>query len=72
MKHKLVYGLCITVFMLTGAVIASVALMLFERQDIGLLQQRISELSDENAALRLQLEDANRSGRATAGRQEAE
>jgi len=57
MKHKLVYGLCITIFMLTGAVIASVALMLFERQDIALLQQRIGDLSDQNTALRLQLEE---------------
>lgn len=57
MKHKFVFGLCITVFLLTGAVIASVALMLFERQDITLLQQRISQLSDENTALRLRLEE---------------
>jgi cell division protein FtsL len=72
MKHKLVFGLCITVFLLTGAVIATVALMLFERQDIALLQQRISELSDENNALRLQLEDAGRAESTTQDHQGTE
>jgi cell division protein FtsL len=69
MKHKLVFGLCITVFMLTGAVIASVALMLFERQDIALLQQRITDLSDENTTLRLQLEKTGSAERTTQGYQ---
>lgn len=69
MKHKLVYGLCITIFMLTGAVIASVALMLFERQDIALLQQRIGDLSDQNTALRLQLKEKERT---STGQPEAE
>ncbi len=69
MKHKLVFGLCITVFMLTGAVIASVALMLFERQDIALLQQRITDLSDENSTLRLRLEETKS---ASFGQPEAE
>jgi hypothetical protein len=64
MKHKLVYGLCVTVFLLTGAVIASVALMLLERQDIALLQQRITELSDANTALRLRLEEKERASTA--------
>ena len=72
MKHKLVFGLCITVFLLTGAVIASVALMLFERQDIALLQQRISELSDENTVLRIQLEETAWVGRTTQDSQETE
>jgi len=72
MKHKLVFGLCITVFLLTGAVIASVALMLFERQDIALPQQRISELSDENTVLRIQLEETARVGRTTQDSQETE
>ncbi len=69
MKHKIVYGLCITIFMLTGAVIASVALMLFERQDIALLQQRIGDLSDQNTALRLQLKEKQRT---STGQSEAE
>ncbi len=72
MKHKLVFGLCITVFLLAGAVIASVALMLFERQDIALLQQRINELSNEKAALQFRLDNAAREGCATAGTQEVE
>ncbi|NNG13335.1 MAG: hypothetical protein HKM88_08815 [Halobacteria archaeon] len=72
MKHKLVFGLCITVFLLAGAVIASVALMLFERQDIALLQQRITELSVENTALRLKLEKTGSAGRTTQGYQKIE
>ena len=72
MKHKLVFGLCITVFLLTGAVIATVALMLFERQDIALLQQRITELSAENATLRDRLEDADRAQSTTQDHQKIE
>lgn len=72
MKHKLVFGLCISVFLLAGAAIASVALMLLERQDIALLQQRISELADENTALRLRLEGTGSAGRTTPGYQKTE
>ena len=72
MKHKLVFGLCITVFLLAGAVIASVALMLFERQDIALLQQRVTDLSNENTALRLQLEETGSAGRTTQDYQKIE
>jgi sulfur relay (sulfurtransferase) complex TusBCD TusD component (DsrE family) len=72
MKHKLVFGLCITVFLLAGAVIASVALMLFERQDIALLQHRITQLSNENAALRHQLENTARRGIMTQDHNETE
>jgi hypothetical protein len=59
--HQTVFGLCLTVILLTGAVVASVALMLFERRDVAVLQQRIAELSSENAVLRLRLQRAGRS-----------
>ena len=72
MKHKLVFGLCITVFLLTGAVISTVALMLFERQNIALLQQRITELSAENATLRHRLDDADRAQNTTQEHQKIE
>jgi hypothetical protein len=55
-RHQTVFGLCLTVVVLTGAVVASIALMLFERQDVTLLQDRIAELADENAALKRRLQ----------------
>jgi cell division protein FtsL len=64
--HQTVFGLCITVFLLTGTVVASVTLMLFERQDVAVLQQRIADLSNENAALKRQLQQASRLERITA------
>ena len=55
MKHKTTFALCLSVIVLTSAVVASVALMLFERQDSAALQQRISQLKSRNAALEAQL-----------------
>ena len=58
MKHKITFALCITVIVLTSAVVASIALMLFERQDVETLQLRISELKQRNAALEARLREA--------------
>lgn len=55
MKHKITFALCISVIVLTSAAVASVALMLFERQDSAALQQRIDQLKSKNAALEEQL-----------------
>jgi len=55
MKHKITFALCLSVIVLTSAVVASVALMLFERQDSAALQQRISQLKAKNAVLEAQL-----------------
>ena len=55
MKHKITFALCLTVIVMTSAVVASVALMLFERQDSAALQQRISQLKAKNAVLEAQL-----------------
>jgi Tfp pilus assembly protein PilN len=57
MKHKFTFALCITVIVLTSAVVVSIALMLFERQDVETLQLRISELKQRNAALEARLRD---------------
>jgi hypothetical protein len=43
---------------LTSAVVASVAMMLFERQDSSVLQQRITQLKAKNASLEAQLRTA--------------
>ena len=58
MKHKTTFALCLSVIVLTSAVVASVALVLFERQDSAALQQRITQLKAKNAALEAQLRDA--------------
>jgi Tfp pilus assembly protein PilN len=55
MKHRTAFALCLTVIVLTSAVVASVALMLFERQDSAVLQQRITQLKEKNALLEAQL-----------------
>lgn len=59
-RHQTVFGLCLTVFILTAAVVASVALMLFERQDVAALQDRIAVLSRENVVLKHQLQTTAR------------
>lgn len=59
-RHQTVFGLCLTVVVLTGGVVASVALMLYERQDVAMLQDRIAKLTDENAALKRRLQAAAR------------
>lgn len=55
MKHKTTFALCLSIIVLTSAVVASVALMLFERQDSAALQQRINQLKAKNVALEAQL-----------------
>jgi Tfp pilus assembly protein PilN len=58
MKHKTAFALCLSVIVLTSAVVASVAVVLFERQDSAALQQRINQLKEKNAVLEAQLRSA--------------
>ncbi len=60
-SHHTVFGLCIALVALTGVSLVSVALLVYERQDTVLLQQRISSLRQENTQLKSQL-DTVRSG----------
>jgi Na+-transporting NADH:ubiquinone oxidoreductase subunit NqrC len=55
MKHKTAFTLCLSVIVLTSAVVASVAMVLFERQDSAALLQRINQLKVKNALLEAQL-----------------
>ena len=55
--HQTVFALCIALVVLTGVSLVSVALLFMERQDIDLLQQRISSLRQENTLLKSQLGD---------------
>ena len=57
MKHKTTFALCLSVIVLTSAVVASVAILLFERQDSAALQQRINQLKAKNTALEAQLQN---------------
>jgi len=73
MKHRTAFALCLTVIVLTSAVVASVALMLFERQDSAVLQQRITQLKEKNALLEAQLRSTRlltRAGNGAAGNTE--
>lgn len=54
-SHQTVFALCIALVVLTGVSLVSVALLFMERQDIDLLQQRISSLRQENTLLKSQL-----------------
>ena len=56
MKHSTAFTLCLTVIVLTGVVTASVGLLIFKEQDVALLQQRITDLRNENQALRARLD----------------
>jgi len=58
MKHKTTFALCLSVIVLTSAVVASVAILLFERQDSVALHQRINQLKAKNATLEAQLRNA--------------
>lgn len=58
MKHKTTFALCLSVIVLTSAVVASVAILLFERQDSVALHQRINQLKTKNATLEAQLRNA--------------
>ena len=56
-SHQTVFVLCIALVVMTGVSLVSVALLFMERQDIDLLQQRISSLRQENTLLKSQLGD---------------
>ena len=53
--HQTVFTLCIALVVLTGVSLVSVALLFMERQDVDLLQQRVSSLRQENTLLKSQL-----------------
>jgi len=55
--HQTVFGLCLALFLLAAVSVVCVALLFIERQDIGLLQQRVTSLRQENTVLRSQLDD---------------
>ena len=54
-SHQTVFTLCIALVVLTGVSLVSVALLFMERQDVDLLQQRLSNLRQENTLLKSQL-----------------
>ncbi len=56
-RHQTVFGLCLALVVLTAVSVVCVALLFMERQDIGLLQQHVNGLRDENAVLKSQLDD---------------
>ena len=56
-NHQTVFALCIALVVLTGVSLVSVALLFMERQDVALLQQRISSLRLENTLLKSQLDN---------------
>gem|GEM_PF-5524115 len=55
--HQTVFGLCLALFLLAAVSIVCVALLFIERQDIGLLQQHVTSLRQENTVLRSRLND---------------
>jgi len=55
MTHKTALTLCITVFLLTGAIIASTAITLYKQHEVSLLEQRIALLLETNDRLEVQL-----------------
>lgn len=58
-NHQTVFTLCIALVVLTGVSLVSIALLFMERQDIDLLQQRISSLRQENTLLKSQLDNVH-------------
>jgi hypothetical protein len=63
-RHQTVFGLCLSLVALAVVSVVCVSLLFIERQDVGLLQQNISSLRQENSMLKSQL-DNYRSGLAT-------
>jgi len=59
--HQTLFGLCLSLVVLATVAVVCGALLFIERQDIGLLQQNVTSLQQENAELRSQL-DNYRSG----------
>jgi uncharacterized small protein (DUF1192 family) len=55
MTHKTALTLCIMLFLLTGAVIASTSITLYKQHEVSLLQQRIAVLLETNERLEAQL-----------------
>ena len=55
MTHKTALTLCIMLFLLTGAVIASTAITLYKQHEVSLLEQRIAVLLETNERLEAQL-----------------
>lgn len=54
--HQTVFNLCVGLIALTAVSIVCLALLFMERQDMDVLQRNIDSLEEENASLRLQLE----------------
>lgn len=55
--HQTVFSLCLALFVLAAVAVVCVALLFIERRDIGLLQQHVISLQQENTVLRSQLDD---------------
>ena len=53
--HQTVFSLCIALIVLTAVSLVSVVLLFMERQDIALLQERVTSLRQENNQLKSQL-----------------
>jgi len=56
-RHQTVFGLCLTLVVLTAVSVVCVALLFMERQDLSLLQRHVNGLREENAMLKSQLDD---------------
>jgi len=56
-RHQTVFGLCLTLVVLTAVSVVCVALLFMGRQDIDLLQRHVNGLREENAVLKSQLDD---------------
>lgn len=56
-RHQTVFGLCLTLVVLTAVSVVCVTLLFMERQDISLLQRHVNGLREENAMLKSQLDD---------------
>ena len=55
--HQTVFGLCLALTVLAAVSLICVALLFIEHQDLELLQQHVSNLREENAVLRSELDD---------------
>ncbi|MGB5718978.1 MAG: hypothetical protein WBN81_18050 [Gammaproteobacteria bacterium] len=56
-RHQTVFGLCLTLVVLTAVSVVCVTLLFMERQDLSLLQRHVNGLREENAMLKSQLDD---------------
>ena len=55
--HQTVFGLCLALTVLAAVSLICVALLFIEHQDLELLQQHVSNLREENAVLRSELDE---------------